>query len=94
LVLGFQLKDATLLTNNFEITKIDSSHTNENWQPVLGEVASIKSNYRQLNINLKLFDDGLAFQHKFFTQKRLIIELLLICMNLDCTAILKMILKR
>jgi glucan 1,4-alpha-glucosidase len=83
--LGFQLKDAAPLTNRFQITKADSNYTNESWQPVLGEVATINNNYRllkiylqeqsdkprQLNITFKLFDDGLAFQYEFPAQKNL-----------------------
>ncbi len=83
--LGFKLKDAKPLINNFEIVKIDSSLVNENWKPVLGELSSIKNNYRMvkvyltekmenprlLNITFKLFDDGLAFQYEFPTQKNM-----------------------
>jgi glucan 1,4-alpha-glucosidase len=83
--LGFKLKDAKPLISNFEIIKIDSSLVNENWRPVLGELSSIKNNYRMvkvyltekmenprlLNITFKLFDDGLAFQYEFPTQKNM-----------------------
>jgi glucan 1,4-alpha-glucosidase len=83
--LGFELNDAKPLSNNFEIIKIDSSLINDSWRPVLGEVSSIKSNYRMvkiylkekmvnarlLNITFKLFDDGLAFQYEFPTQKNM-----------------------
>jgi glucan 1,4-alpha-glucosidase len=83
--LGFSLKDAATLQNNFEILKIDSNTVNESWKPVLGEVSSIKNNYRMLkvylqekttnprllNVTFKLFDDGLAFQYEFPTQKNM-----------------------
>lgn len=83
--LGFELKDAKLLSKNFEIVKIDSSLVNESWKPVLGELSSIKNNYRTvkiylqektvsprlLNVTFKLFDDGLAFQYEFPTQKNM-----------------------
>jgi glucan 1,4-alpha-glucosidase len=83
--LGVELKDAKSLGDNFEIIKIDSSLVNESWKPVLGEVSSIKNNYRMvkiylkekmenarlLNITFKLFDDGLAFQYEFPTQKNI-----------------------
>jgi glucan 1,4-alpha-glucosidase len=83
--LGFQLKDARALVTNFEVISIDSSSVNESWKPVLGEVSEIKNNYRQLkvalqektekprqmNIVFKLFDDGLAFQYEFPSQKNL-----------------------
>jgi glucan 1,4-alpha-glucosidase len=83
--LGVELKDAKPLGDNFEIIKIDSSLVNENWKPVLGEVSSIKNNYRMekiylqektanprlLNVVFKLFDDGLAFQYEFPTQKNM-----------------------
>jgi glucan 1,4-alpha-glucosidase len=83
--LGFEIKDAKTLYDNFEIIKVDSSIVNESWKPVLGEVSSIKNNYRMvkiylkektaiprlLNIVFKLFDDGVAFQYEFPTQKNL-----------------------
>jgi glucan 1,4-alpha-glucosidase len=83
--LGFELKDDKPLSGNFEIIKIDSALINESWKPVLGEVSSIKNNYRMkkiylqektanprlLNITFKLFDDGLAFQYEFPTQKNM-----------------------
>ncbi len=83
--LGFELKGEKPLLGNFEFVKIDSSYVDETWKPVLGEVASIKNNYRylkiylqektdkprQLNIAFKLFDDGLAFQYEFPLQKNL-----------------------
>jgi glucan 1,4-alpha-glucosidase len=83
--LGFQLKDAAPLVNKFQLIKADSGIVKEEWQPVLGEVAMINNHYqllkiylqeqsdkpRQLNISFKLFDDGLAFQYEFPTQKNL-----------------------
>jgi glucan 1,4-alpha-glucosidase len=84
-LLGFQLKDEKALLNNFEIIKIDSGSVSDSWQPVLGEMAAIKNNYksikiflqektampRLLNIIFKLFDDGLAFQYEFPVQKNM-----------------------
>jgi glucan 1,4-alpha-glucosidase len=83
--LGFELKDANALNKNFEIINTEYNTVNETWNPVLGEVASIKNNYkgikiflkekttnpRLLNITFKLFDDGLAFQYEFPTQKHI-----------------------
>ncbi len=83
--LGFELKDAKPLFTNFDIINVESKTVNENWKPVLGEVSSITNNYkfvkiylqektaspRLLNVSFKLFDDGLAFQYEFPTQKNM-----------------------
>jgi glucan 1,4-alpha-glucosidase len=77
--LGFDLKKPEIKLNTFQITGIDSSVFNENWSPVLGEVSSIKNNYKELiiklqskekatillNIVFRIFDDGLGFRYDF-----------------------------
>jgi glucan 1,4-alpha-glucosidase len=83
--LGFELKDAKPLNTNFDIINVESKTVNENWKPILGEVSSIANNYkfvkvylqektanpRLLNVTFKLFDDGLAFQYEFPSQKNM-----------------------
>jgi glucan 1,4-alpha-glucosidase len=83
--LGFELSDGKTLSSNFDIINVESKTVNENWKPVLGEVSSIANNYKfvkvhlqektknplLLNVNFKLFDDGLAFQYEFPTQKNM-----------------------
>jgi len=69
--LGLELKDHELLSG-FSISKIDSSLVNETWNPVWGEVKTIRNHYRELVVTLvqketsrsmrlrfRLFNDGL-----------------------------------
>jgi len=83
--MGFTLKDREDLLDKFEIQKIDSSMTDETWQPVWGEVNSIRNHYREFTVTLKknipedilfilrfrLFNDGLGFRYEFPAQKNL-----------------------
>jgi len=89
--MGFDLKESPSLKelppmkDNFLISSIDSSLVNETWQPVWGEVKTIRNNYRQyvfhlaekdnlqrkLNIFFKVFDDGAGFRYEFPAQKNL-----------------------
>ena len=89
--MGFELKESPSLKelppmkDNFLLTGIDSSLVNETWQPVWGEVKTIRNNYRQytfhlkekdneqrsLNIVFKVFDDGIGFRYEFPAQKNL-----------------------
>ena len=55
---------------------VDSARVNETWKPVLGEVAEIRNNYRQVrlfvgdssgaavNITFRVFDDGVGFRYE------------------------------
>src|SRR5882762_2064742 len=49
--LGLELKDHPL-TSGFSIAKIDSSLVDENWNPVWGEVKTIRNHYRELVVTL------------------------------------------
>lgn len=89
--LGFELKESPSLKempamkDNFLISGLDSSLINETWQPVWGEVKSIRNNYRQyvfhltekddlqrkLDITFRVFDDGVGFRYSFPVQKNL-----------------------
>ncbi len=82
--LGFTLKDAAPLDRDFvllyeTITQVDTS-----WNPVWGEVSTIRNNYTeliyhvrqtttkvQLYIVFRLFDDGLGFRYEFPAQPEL-----------------------
>lgn len=82
---SFKLNKPDVLLNQFNIIKIDSSVVNESWQPVWGEVKTIKNNYKQLAFTLidknnsgitiklvfRVFDDGVAFRYEFPQQKNL-----------------------
>jgi hypothetical protein len=84
--LGLELKnDKQSLLNGFQIIKIDTSSFDETWKPVWGEVATIRSHYkemavtldqkatdRQMIIRFRLFDDGLGFRYEFPVQKNLV----------------------
>lgn len=84
--LGLELNnDKFSLYNNFSITGTNTSSFDETWNPVWGEVKSIRNNYnelvvtlnqkeadRQMVIRFRLFDDGLGFRYEFPSQKNLV----------------------
>lgn len=89
--MGFDLKESPSLKelppmkDNFAVSSVDSLLVNETWQPVWGEVKTIRNNYRQyvfhlienddlkrqLNIVFRVFDDGVGFRYEFPVQKNL-----------------------
>src|SRR5882724_8093972 len=82
--LGLELKGQPNLVSGFSIAKIDSALVDENWNPVWGEVKTIRSHYRELAITLlqketsrsmrlrfRLFNDGLGFRYEFPDQPKL-----------------------
>jgi hypothetical protein len=83
--LGLELKnDKKSLLNDFTIVDTKTATFDENWQPVWGEVASIRNHYNELAVTLnqketdrkiiirfRLFDDGLGFRYEFPSQKNL-----------------------
>lgn len=89
--MGFELLETYGLTRlpdmkkNFSITKVDSSKVNESWNPVWGEVKTIRNNYNEVNISLsettekarklnivfRVFDDGVGFRYEFPEQPNL-----------------------
>jgi len=81
--LGLELKDYALLSG-FSIVKTDSALVDENWNPVWGEVKTIRNHYRELTVTLlqketsrtmrmrfRLFNDGLGFRYEFPNQPKL-----------------------
>jgi hypothetical protein len=80
--LGVELKDAPPLTGRFNVVKSETSEKDETWEPVWGEVKSIRNRYRELAVTLeqtsldrrtlvvrfRLFDDGLGFRYEFPVQ--------------------------
>jgi glucan 1,4-alpha-glucosidase len=84
--MGFELKDdAKSLQNDFTITDTKSTSHDSNWQPVWGEVKTIRDHYNELAVTLtqketnrkllirfRLFDDGLGFRYEFPSQPNLI----------------------
>ncbi len=81
--LGIDLREQTPLLENFVVAKIESSLVDESWNPVLGEVKTIRNNYRELKVTMtqmankprtmiitfRLFDDGLGFRYEFPQQE-------------------------
>lgn len=84
--MGFELKDdKESMLNGFTILRSETSEVDETWNPVWGEVKSVRNHYRELlvhlvqnasgrlmNIRFRLFDEGLAFRYEFPEQKNLI----------------------
>jgi len=82
---SFKLSKPEVVLQQFNITAIDSSAVDENWQPVWGELKNIRNNYKQLALTLadknnsgiiiklvfRIFDDGAAFRYEFPEQKKL-----------------------
>ena len=83
--LGIELKDQHSFAGNFSVDKIDSSLVDESWDPVWGEVKTIRNNYRELAVTLiqaeaknrklvlrfRLFNEGLGFRYEFPLQDNL-----------------------
>jgi len=84
--LGFELKnDSQSLLHDFSISNIATSSHDSYWEPVWGEVKTIRNQYnellvtlnqketdRQMRIRFRLFDDGLGFRYEFPEQKNLV----------------------
>lgn len=82
--MGFILKGNNLLDRDFELLNETTQTVDNSWQPVWGEVSSIRNNYQELiyairqkntgtliNIHFRLFDDGLGFRYEFPIQPKL-----------------------
>ncbi|MEG0850868.1 MAG: glycoside hydrolase family 97 protein [Flavobacterium sp.] len=86
--LGIELKEdkniKKSLLNDFTILDKKTSSFDETWQPVWGEVSSIRNQYNELTVTLiqketdrqivirfRLFNDGLGFRYEFPVQKNL-----------------------
>lgn len=83
--LGIKLLNQEGFVNGFEIIKVDSAVVNETWDPVWGEVKTIRNNFKELAVTLqqakvnnrkliirfRLYDDGLGFRYEFPEQKGL-----------------------
>lgn len=82
-MLGLALQNNEMLRSDFKIVKFETASGDENWKPVLGEVATIRNHYNQLTVQLlqttterkmnivfRLYDEGLAFRYEFPDQYR------------------------
>ncbi|AKQ47747.1 alpha-glucosidase [Rufibacter radiotolerans] len=72
------------LHSNFTVADTKTASVNDTWNPIWGEVKTIRNHYnelavtlsqkgtdRQVVIRFRLFDDGLGFRYEFPTQKNL-----------------------
>ena len=82
--LGFDLKNAPALTSGFAVAEAKKRTFDESWQPVWGEVKTIRNHYNELTVTLtqaatsrtlrvrfRVFDDGLGFRYEFPKQDKL-----------------------
>src|SRR5689334_20615953 len=63
--LGLELKGQPNLMAGFSIVKIDSALVDENWNPVWGEVKTIRNNYRELAITLSQKETSRTMRLRF-----------------------------
>ncbi|MEY5045410.1 MAG: hypothetical protein RL713_635 [Bacteroidota bacterium] len=83
--IGFELNKPKMVLNEFILVSIDSNEINNTWKPIWGEEDEIKNNYKQLIFHLKdkkdseilldiefrLFSDGIGFRYMLPKQKNL-----------------------
>ena len=82
--LGFTLKKAEPLTNNFKVVDTKNSTFKETWKPVWGEESEILNHYnellvsleqnntnRKMNIRFRVYNEGVGFRYEFPSQKEL-----------------------
>ena len=84
--ISFLLKDQPNLEKDFKIVGTKTNAKNETWNPVWGEVKTIRNNYKELAVTLqqsneefnrkftvrfRVFDDGLGFRYEFPEQSGL-----------------------
>ncbi|MBX7171517.1 MAG: glycoside hydrolase family 97 protein [Pyrinomonadaceae bacterium] len=84
--MGFEIKDQPDLKKGFKIIDTKTDAKDESWNPVWGEVKTIRNNYKELAVTLeqkgdkltrkimirfRLFDDGLGFRYEFPVQDQL-----------------------
>jgi hypothetical protein len=83
--LGFSLTTDSLFHTGFELLSVAKISKDETWQPVWGEVKSIRNKYEEMKIHLRekknpgkylniifrAFSDGVGFRYEFPKQKDL-----------------------
>jgi len=76
--LGFELLDMESLLEGFSVVDVEKSTFDETWEPVWGEVKTIRNHYNEMAVTLeqestrrimvirfRVFDDGLGFRYEF-----------------------------
>lgn len=80
--LGFRLNKPAATLSQFTLLRADTTTYDETWNPVWGEVRTIRNHYKELTLSLKdqspaglqltvvfrVFDDGLGFRYEFPAQ--------------------------
>lgn len=84
--MGFEIKDQPELKSGFKILDTKTDAKDETWNPVWGEVKTIRNDYKELAVTLeqkaekltraitirfRVFDDGLGFRYEFPVQNDL-----------------------
>lgn len=82
--LGLTLADAQSFLTGFILKGVKNVAFDENWNPVMGELKTIRNHYNELAVTLsqpasqrdiiirfRVFDDGLGFRYEFPQQKEL-----------------------
>jgi alpha-glucosidase len=83
--MGFTLKDMPALHENFKVVDTKKTTVDETWTQPWGEVKSIRNHYnslivlleeksgakRKLNIEFRIYDDGVGFRYEFPQQNQL-----------------------
>ncbi len=83
--LGIETKDVPSMLEGFTVTKTEQSSADESWEPVLGELKTIRNHYNELLVTLtqkslkdrfirirfRVFNDGLGFRYEFPEQDNL-----------------------
>ena len=84
--LGFELKnDEKSLLSDFTVSNTETASHDSSWEPVWGEVKTIRDHYNELAVTLnqngsnrkliirfRLFDEGLGFRYEFPAQNNLV----------------------
>jgi glucan 1,4-alpha-glucosidase len=81
--LGFSLSRPKINLSQFTLVSVDSSVTDETWQPTWGEVSRIRNHYKAVSLLLKdksgimvkvhfrVFNEGVGFRYEFPKQENL-----------------------
>ncbi|MGH2566296.1 MAG: glycoside hydrolase family 97 N-terminal domain-containing protein, partial [Ginsengibacter sp.] len=82
--MGFIFSNNDNFNSGFELTGSDKNSVDETWKPVWGEVSSIRNHYEQvifhlkqtstkrlLDIDFKVYEDGVGFRYEFPLQPNL-----------------------
>ncbi|MBI4534783.1 MAG: glycoside hydrolase family 97 protein [Ignavibacteriae bacterium] len=83
--LGVELREEPSFLSGFTVARVETFLVDETWEPVWGEVKTIRNNYRELKVTLqqpevgnralgitfRLFNDGLGFRYEFAAQDNL-----------------------